>query len=296
MTADPAGSAPPLSDAEIHDRLVAAVLDQRLLPGTKLVEDKLGQVYGVSRTRIRQVLIRLAQAQVVTLSPNRGASVAQPSVQEAREVFEVRRLIEPTLLQRAIQRASEADLQALAAQIAQEELARASGQRGLALRLSGEFHLQLAALASHATLARLLAELVSRTSLILMAYGSAAPERRPGQPGPGNPAQPEQPARWVEACNCHEHRGLLAAVRLRDTAAAQALMLQHLDALEATLCFNLPEPGPGLVALLAGGTGPRGRHQAGNQAGKQAGNKTGNPPGTQPGNPAGSPPGQRSGA
>ena len=100
----------------------------------------------------------------------------------------------------------------------------------------------------------------------------------------------------MEACNCHEHRGLLAAVRLRDAAAAQALMLQHLDALEATLCFNLPEPRPGLVALLAGGTGPRGRHQAGNQAGKQAGNKTGNPPGTQPGNPAGSPPGQRSGA
>ena len=44
------------------------------------VEDKLGQVYGVSRTRIRQVLIRLAQAQVVTLSPNCGTSVAQPSV------------------------------------------------------------------------------------------------------------------------------------------------------------------------------------------------------------------------
>ncbi len=269
--AAPSASPPALSDADIHDHLVAAVLDQRLLPGTKLVEDKLGQVYGVSRTRIRQVLIRLAQAQVVTLSPNRGASVAQPSVQEAREVFEVRRLIEPTLLQRAIQRASDADLQALATQIAQEEQARADGQRGLALRLSGEFHLQLATLAGHATLARLLGELVSRTSLILMAYGSAAPLRPPA------PARPEQPARWVEACNCHEHRGLLAALRLRDAAAAQTLMLQHLDALEATLCFNLPEPGPGLVALLGGaGDGP---HQS-----------------SRPGSPPSSPPRRRSGA
>ena len=258
MTADARGQAPlALSDADIHDHLVAAVLDQRLLPGTKLVEDKLGQVYGVSRTRIRQVLIRLAQAQVVTLSPNRGASVAQPSVQEAREVFEVRRLIEPTLLQRAIQRATDADLQALATQIAQEEQARADGQRGLALRLSGEFHLQLATLADHATLARLLGELVSRTSLILMAYGGAAPQRSPS--AAATPTRREQPARWVEACNCHEHRGLLAALRLRDASAAQALMLQHLDALEATLCFNLPEPGPGLVALLGGsaGDGPR---------------------------------------
>ena len=265
-------SPPALSDAEIHDHLVAAVLDQRLLPGTKLVEDKLGQVYGVSRTRIRQVLIRLAQAQVVTLSPNRGASVAQPSVQEAREVFEVRRLIEPTLLQRAIQRASDADLQALATQIAQEEQARADGQRGLALRLSGEFHLQLATLAGHATLARLLGELVSRTSLILMAYGSAAPLRQAAPPGNG---RPERPARWVDACNCHEHRGLLAALRLRDTAAAQALMLQHLDALEATLCFNLPEPGPGLVALLGGGAGgvdgPRDGSRPGNPLRRRSG-------------------------
>ena len=236
-----------------------------IMDAAMVVEDKLGQVYGVSRTRIRQVLIRLAQAQVVTLSPNCGTSVAQPSVQETREVFEVRRLIEPTLLQRAIQRATEADLQALAAQIAQEEQARADGQRGLALHLSGEFHLQLATLADHATLARLLVELVSRTSLILMAYGSAAPQRQANQ---HNPARPEHPARWVDACNCHEHRGLLAALRLRDAAAAQALMLQHLDALEATLCFNLPEPGPGLVALLGGGAGD----------GPRDGSRPGSPP------------------
>ena len=193
------------SDAEIHDHLVAAVLDHRLLPGTKLVEDKLGQVYGVSRTRIRQVLIRLAQAQVVTLSPNRGASIAQPGVDEAREVFEVRRLIEPTLIARAVERASPADLTALAAQIEEEVQARLHGQQAAALRLSGEFHLHLAKLAGHSTLARLLQELVSRTSLVLMTYGSPAPA--------GN--QPAPPMRWVDACNCHDHRGLLAAMHRR---------------------------------------------------------------------------------
>ena len=69
-----------LSDEDIHQRMIEAIVDQRLLPGTKLVEDKLGQAFGVSRTRIRQVLIRLAQEQVVTILPNKGASVAQPSV------------------------------------------------------------------------------------------------------------------------------------------------------------------------------------------------------------------------
>ena len=225
----------PLSDAQIHDHLVAAVMDHRLLPGTKLIEDKLGQVYGVSRTRIRQVLIRLAQAQVVTLSPNRGASIAQPSVEEAREVFEVRRLIEPTLIARASARATPAALDALAGLITQEEQARRSGDGAGALRLSGEFHLQLAQLAGQATLLQMLQALVSRTSLVLMTYGgpTAAPGSR------------------VDACDCRDHRGLLGAMRQGKPAEAQRLMLQHLEALEAALCFCLPEPAEtDLLALL----------------------------------------------
>src|SRR3990167_3902082 len=83
-----------LSDEEIYQRLIEAIVDQRLLPGTKLVDDKLGQAFGVSRTRIRQVLIRLAQEQEVTLQPNKGASVAEPTVAEAREAFEARAVVE----------------------------------------------------------------------------------------------------------------------------------------------------------------------------------------------------------
>ena len=86
-------AATPLSDADIYERVVSAILDHRLPPGTRIVEDKLASAFGVSRTRIRPVLVRLANEQVVTLTPNRGATIAQPSEQEAREVFEVRRLL-----------------------------------------------------------------------------------------------------------------------------------------------------------------------------------------------------------
>jgi DNA-binding GntR family transcriptional regulator len=229
------------SDADIHDDLVRALLDQRLLPGTRLGEEQLGQVYGVSRTRIRQVLIRLAQSQLVTLSPNKGASVAEPTVQAAREVFEVRRLVEPTLMARAIERASAADFKALAAEINAEEAARRDGDTALALRLSGEFHLHIARLADHATLERLLHELVSRTALVLMRYGS----QRPPLPTPTR-----APARWVEACNCREHRGLLTALRQRDLASAQQRMQDHLLGLEAALCFNPPAPAEADLAQL----------------------------------------------
>jgi DNA-binding GntR family transcriptional regulator len=247
-----AAAAPAHSDADIHDDLVRALLDQRLQPGTRLGEEQLGQVYGVSRTRIRQVLIRLAQSQLVTLSPNKGASVAEPTVQAAREVFEVRRLVEPTLMARAIERASAADFKALAAEISAEEAARRCGDTALALRLSGEFHLHIARLADHATLERLLQELVSRTALVLMRYGS----QRPPLPAPAPQALPT-PARWVEACNCREHRGLLKALRQRNVASAQQRMQDHLLGLEAALCFNPPAPPEaGLAQLLRPVAGP----------------------------------------
>ena len=99
-TADEAPA--PLSDNDIYERMVSAILDHQLPPGTKLVEDRLAAAFGVSRTRIRPVLVRLANEKVVTLTPNRGAAIAEPSEQEAREVFEVRRMIEPLLVERFI--------------------------------------------------------------------------------------------------------------------------------------------------------------------------------------------------
>jgi DNA-binding GntR family transcriptional regulator len=122
-----------VSDEEIYQGLIQAIVDQRLLPGTKLVEDKLGQVFGVSRTRIRQVLIRLAQEQIVTLQPNKGASIVEPSVEEAREVFEARNVVEAVLVRRfmtqqpaAVQKRT---LAALTECIEAEEAARKSATR-----------------------------------------------------------------------------------------------------------------------------------------------------------------------
>lgn len=238
----PSSSSNGLSDDDIHRRLIEAIVDQRLLPGTKLVEDRLGQAFGVSRTRIRQVLIRLAQEQVVTILPNKGASVAQPSVQEAREVFEARCVIEAVLVRRFIERAKPADLQALAACIEAEEAARKAGDHAMALRHSGGFHLLLAGAAGHATFEQFLRKLVSRTSLILMSYAPTARQRA----APGS--EPAQPVRWVEACRCDEHRGLLTALRgaARGRVKADdavALMTRHLHHIEASLCFNDPRPG-----------------------------------------------------
>lgn len=223
------------SDADIHGRLFEALLDQRLTPGTRLREDELGQAFGVSRTRIRQVLIRLANEQLVTLVPNAGARVAEPTPDEAREVFAARRLIEPSLAAGFIVHATAGDLRVLQGYIVDEEKARRDGRRHDGIRHAGGFHLHVAAHAGNATLARMMRELVSRTSLVLMRYGPHD-LREPGTAG---------------GCDCHEHRGILAAIKLRDAAAAGQLLVQHLDRLEGQLGFAAPERGsPRLAALL----------------------------------------------
>ncbi|HLS42492.1 MAG TPA: GntR family transcriptional regulator, partial [Paenalcaligenes sp.] len=84
-----------LSATDIYDRILLAITERRLLPGARLVEERLVEVTGASRTRVRQVLARLAHEQLVTLVPNKGACIASPTVEEAQEVFYTRRLLEP---------------------------------------------------------------------------------------------------------------------------------------------------------------------------------------------------------
>jgi DNA-binding GntR family transcriptional regulator len=224
-----------LTENEIYERMVATILDHRLPPGTKLVEDRLATAFGVSRTRIRPVLVRLANEQIVTLTPNRGATVAQPTEKEAREVFQVRQMIEPTLIECFIQSADANDIQTLVNCIADEEEARFKGDMRRAIRLSGDFHLHIANASTHQTLGRILRELVSRTSLILMTYSV-------------NHLQTRAEA---TSCGCQEHRALLDAIRLRDPREAARLMREHLEQLESQLQFNQPETDvPDLISLF----------------------------------------------
>jgi DNA-binding GntR family transcriptional regulator len=223
-----------LTENEIYERMVETILDHRLPPGTKLIEDRLATAFGVSRTRIRPVLVRLANEQIVTLTPNRGATVAQPTEAEAREVFEVRRMIEPTLIARFIATASADDIVVLSQCITQEEEARQSGDMRRAVRLSGDFHLHIANTAQHQTLGRVLRELVSRTSLILMTYGTNA-----------------HPQSDASRCGCQEHRALLDAIRLRDAREAARLMSEHLEQLESQLQFGQADAdAPDLLSLF----------------------------------------------
>ncbi len=132
---------------QVYAALLAAILDHRLVPGTRLPEDEVGALFGASRTIVRAALQALAHDRVVTIERNRGAQVAEPTIEEARQVFEARSLIEPRLAALAAGRASEGDVARLRAHHAEEESAILSGDQGRAIALSARFHMLIAEIA-----------------------------------------------------------------------------------------------------------------------------------------------------
>lgn len=202
----------PQSD-RVAEALTVAIHQHRLAPGTKLGEDELAEIYGVSRTIIRAALHTLAHRQLVEAQRNRGAFVAQPSVREAHEVFEARVLLEPMLARRAADRATATDLAVLDHHIRAEHAALAEGDSGKALHLSGQFHIEIARIADHDTIARFIDALVARSSLIIALYWR----------------------RQSALCEKHAHHALLEALRRGNGETAEELMKSHLVDLHSAL-------------------------------------------------------------
>ena len=209
--------------------LERAVHEHRLSPGTKLGEDELGEAYGISRTIVRAALMALSHRHLVELKRNRGAFVAQPSVREAREVFEARSLLEPRTARSAAERMTPAALDMLRANIAQEHEALDSGENGRALFLSGQFHVELARIADQSTIEGIISELISRSSLIIALYWR----------------------RRAALCETQAHHALLDAFAARDGALAEQLMKSHLLDLVASLDLrNVTQPPTSLREAL----------------------------------------------
>jgi DNA-binding GntR family transcriptional regulator len=166
---------PGLRDESIHLELSRAIVDHRIPPGTALQEDALSTAFGVSRTVIRKVLQKLSHERLVDLAPNKGATVARPSAEEAKEVFDARRLIEKILVERVVAAADDGSIDELGKLVAAEKSAFDTGDKALRLNLSGDFHRQLAKLAGNSVLDDFLNELISRTSLIIALYESTSP-------------------------------------------------------------------------------------------------------------------------
>ena len=187
-----------------------AIIEQALPPGTRLPEDELGVRFGMSRTLVREALAQLQSEGLVDAPPRRTATTAKPTLDQAREVFEIRRMLEREVVRLAIGRWRPEFGAELEGHVRAEEAARRVGEARVSIRLAGEFHTKLGAMAGNSLLRRYLSEVVSRCSLILALYG------RPHSAD----------------CAVNEHREIVAALRAGNAEAAIKVMEEHLGSVE----------------------------------------------------------------
>lgn len=205
-----------LRDEEIYQNIYTAIVEHYIPPGTKLPEDTLAEAFQVSRTIIRKVLLNLMHDGLVTSAPKRGARVAQPTVEEAREVFEARRIMEVAVIQRTADMMTGKDIKKLRKLVNDEKEAWATHDTRGAIRLSGNFHKALMAITGNTRLIECLRNLVSRSSLIIAVYGSA----RDG------------------TSSCQDHNELLDLIEAGNLNQCARWMDEHLRHVEATLDFG----------------------------------------------------------
>ena len=197
----------------IVDAITTAIIERRLMPGTKLAEQQIADIFGVSRTLVRQALNQLSRDRLVTLEPARGAFVAKPSVQEARQVFEVRAMPEAAMVKQLCTVVTDAQIAELRGHIKAEAMAVARTDVSGRTRLLADFHVLLARMLGNQVLAELLEDLLTRSSLIALMYQSS------------HSAEHSQ----------EEHVAIVDALERRDARAAVRLLESHLGNVERNL-------------------------------------------------------------
>ncbi|MFT0861145.1 GntR family transcriptional regulator [Ancylobacter sp. G4_0304] len=218
--------------ANIEEAILSAILAGRINPGTRLGEQKLADLFSVSRTRVREAMMRLETRGVVQVSARRGWYVVEPSADEAREAFQTRRVIETGLLH-TLRAVPPAVVKSLKEHVAIEREAIAAGDVHSRACLLGDFHIHLADALGNRLLTEIIRDLTARTTLISMLY------------------QPTEKA----AESSHDHEDIVAALEAGDIPLAARLMDEHIQKVEAGLDLTAkPDPLAGLRELLSPST------------------------------------------
>jgi DNA-binding GntR family transcriptional regulator len=222
---------PEVTPTTIAERVVEAILAQKLAPGERLGEQQLAENFGVSRTMVREALMQLQARGFVEVQSRRGWFVVEPSAEEARDAFAARRIIEGGILAESGRPLAKV-IRKLREHIADEKRAIAGADAATRAFLLADFHVCLADQMGHRLLCDVLRDLTARTTLAATLFQS---KHEAGQ-------------------SCAEHAAIVAALEAGETERARRLMLEHIgnveEALEAEVGAS-PGAGERLRATLA---------------------------------------------
>ncbi len=220
------------SQSEIAQRVVESILAQKLAPGERLGEQQLADLFGVSRTLVREALMQLQARGFVEVRTRKGWYVVEPSVEQARDAFAARRAVESGLLRQAegAGRPLQAVVQRLRRHVADEREAISGADPATRAFLLADFHACLAECLGHRLLSDLLRDLTARTTLAATLY---------------------QSTHDAEQSNA-QHAEIVSAVERGELQRAADLMLAHIGDVESALgSTTAADPRERLRASLA---------------------------------------------
>ena len=195
----------------LADAVAGAVRDGiasgELVEGTTYSVYQLAEVLGVSRSPVREALLRLAEAGLVEIARNRGFQVVLPTAHDVDEIFEVRLALEPAACRRVASYADSATLTALARHLDAMRRAAAADDPSSFWPADRALHDALLRGAGNARAATIVAQLRATTALL----------------GPPTTATGRTLTEILA-----EHEPIVAAVLAADPAAAETAMREHL--------------------------------------------------------------------
>jgi DNA-binding GntR family transcriptional regulator len=195
----------------VYERVRDDILAGALEPGSQLVESRIAEELGVSKTPVREALIRLQRDGLVAIEPYRGARVVEPSPDDIREILELRLLLERQIA-RDLARSRPAEvIRALDASIDRGLAAAATGSRQGVLDSLTEFSDIQTAACGNSRMAKLLDDLRS-VLLLIGATSLRAPGRAERSLG--------------------EHEEILEAIKAGDAEAAALATERHVASIE----------------------------------------------------------------
>ena len=201
-----------MTQGTIVERVIESILSRQIRPGERLGEQELADLFGVSRTLVREALIKLQARGFVQVKPRIGWYVAEPSFEEARETYAARRVIEPGMLRDA-GRPLQSVIKKLRQHVADERRAIDTRDAGTRSELLADFHVCLAQCLGNRLLTAMMVDLSARTTLVSALYQSTTDAQGSND----------------------DHARIVDALADRDNARAERLMIEHIDWLAARL-------------------------------------------------------------
>ncbi|MCA6121881.1 GntR family transcriptional regulator [Bradyrhizobium sp. WSM 1704] len=209
--------------ARIYAELRTELVSLQRKPGDPILEAEIALSYGVSRTPVREAILRLSDEGLIEIFPQSGIFVSRIPLAALPEAIIIRRSLEETTTRMATERASASQILGLYSILQRQREADAAGDRDAFHQADEAFHAAIADIAGHPGIWKLILQVKIHVDRF---------------------RQLTLPQRGRMAEVIAEHEAIMSAIEARDPAAAGAAMTKHLERLLADISatrHNNPE-------------------------------------------------------